>query len=159
MVLQLRALPALTICEQTYDEIAELENDGPRPSAGAFLHGNRGEGTGMVWGDSDDERYAGPVQHGPAGARVRGGRAALPKPVTADLDSEDEIILRMKEDGFTDQQVVNKLKEENRVRYDRKTIGSRFLRIQAALAAKQDERLEAEETDWHEGEVRSPTHL
>lgn len=109
----------------------------------------------MVWGDSDDDFYAGPVQHGPAGARVRGGRAALPKPVTADLDSEDEIILRMKEDGFTDQQVVNKLKEENRVRYDRKTIGSRFLRIQAALAAKQDERLEAEETDWHEGEVRS----
>lgn len=113
----------------------------------------------MVWADSDDDEYAGPSR-GPGGARVRGGRAALPKPISADLDSEDEIILHMKEDGFTDQQVVDKLKEENRIRYDRKSIASRYIRIQAALAAKQDERLEAEETDWHEGEVRHsiPSH-
>jgi len=77
----------------------------------------------------------------------------LPKKITADLDSEDEIILNMKGEGYGDVQIAEHLSKQNRVQYDHKTIATRFIRIKRAISARQDERLEEGLTDWHEGEV------
>ncbi|KAF1987200.1 hypothetical protein K402DRAFT_462917 [Aulographum hederae CBS 113979] len=84
--------------------------------------------------------------------RITGGRIALPKKITADLDSEDEIILRMKQDGYSDFNIAEKLAQEGRIRYDHKTISTRYNRIKIAIGARKDEQLDAELTDWHEGE-------
>jgi len=79
----------------------------------------------------------------------------MPRKITAELDSEDELIMTLKEHGYSDQQVVDELRRQGRTKYDRKTINSRTVRIKRAIAARQDELLEEELTDWHEGEVRN----
>ena len=50
---------------------------------------------------------------------------------------------------------ARKLAEEGRIRYVGRTVGSRWLRIRKALEAKEEEILEDEMSDWHDGEVCS----
>ncbi|KAI9810919.1 MAG: hypothetical protein M1827_005778 [Pycnora praestabilis] len=84
--------------------------------------------------------------------RVTGGRPALPKKVVADHDSDDALIVKMKQERFTDKQVAEHLKKERRVKFDSKTISSRYVRLKRVLAARTDELLDEGLTDWHEGE-------
>ncbi|KAI4125634.1 MAG: hypothetical protein LQ347_005306, partial [Umbilicaria vellea] len=84
--------------------------------------------------------------------RVEGGRAPAPRRILADLDSDDELIVKMKEEKFTDKQIAARLREEGRVNYHYKTIGSRWARIKRALEKKNDQDLDDQLTDWHEGD-------
>ncbi|KAF2097635.1 hypothetical protein NA57DRAFT_58206 [Rhizodiscina lignyota] len=89
---------------------------------------------------------------GPKKMRVVGGRVAIPKRITADLDSDDELLVNMREAGCTDQVIAETLAKQGRIRYDKKTIASRYMRIKAKMSLREDQRLEDELTDWHEGE-------
>jgi hypothetical protein len=85
--------------------------------------------------------------------KVPGGRPAVAKKVTADLDSDDETIMRLKGAKFLEKDIAQILVDEGRIAYNPKTIGTRFARIQIALAKQKDEMLDEEITDWHEGDV------
>lgn len=85
--------------------------------------------------------------------RVPGGRAAVPRRIHADYDSEDEIIVTMKQQGYSNEAVQKRLIEEGMTKYDVKTIPSRWLRIRKALQYEEEERLDDELTDWHDGEA------
>lgn len=85
--------------------------------------------------------------------RVPGGKAAGPKPIKANYDADDARIVDLKQQGFSDEYVARKLRDEGRIRYVARTVGSRWLRIRKALEAKEEEILEDEMSDWHDGEV------
>lgn len=70
-----------------------------------------------------------------------------------ELDSDDEIIVAMKQQNATDHEVANRLISEGRTRYNYKTISSRWIRLRNVLAKREDELLDEDLTDWHEGEV------
>lgn len=60
----------------------------------------------------------------------------------------------LKQQGYTDEYVARQLVKEDRIRYCARTVGSRWLRLRKALEAKEEEILEDEFSDWHNGEVR-----
>ena len=80
---------------------------------------------------------------------VLGGRAAVARKVSANLNSDDEIIVRMKQEKRTDREIAQALKNAGRVDYHIKTIGSRWKRLRIALAAAKDKELDAGYEDWH----------
>ncbi|EXJ67541.1 uncharacterized protein A1O5_09554 [Cladophialophora psammophila CBS 110553] len=84
--------------------------------------------------------------------KIQGGRPAVAKKVTADLDSDDELIVRMKEARFLEKDIAQALIDQGRTAYNPKTIGTRWRRIKAALQKRQDDLLDADLTDWHEGD-------
>ncbi|KAI9704265.1 MAG: hypothetical protein M1836_007126 [Candelina mexicana] len=88
----------------------------------------------------------------PKKIRVEGGRPAIPKKIVADLDSDDEIIVRMKEKRFTDNEIRDHLISEGRMKYNSKTISSRWARLRRVLEARADELLDEKLIDWHAGE-------
>jgi hypothetical protein len=75
------------------------------------------------------------------------------RPISADMDSTDELIVTMKEQGYSNEKVVAKLQEQGRIKYDKKTVGTRYIRIKTAIAQRVEQQLDDELTDWHEGEV------
>ncbi|EXJ83011.1 hypothetical protein A1O3_06828 [Capronia epimyces CBS 606.96] len=84
--------------------------------------------------------------------KMPGGRPAVAKKVTADLDSDDEIIVRMKEAHFLERDIAQALIDQGRTAYNPKTIGTRWRRLKMALQKRQDELLDADLTDWHDGD-------
>ncbi|KAK3679263.1 hypothetical protein LTR78_000824 [Recurvomyces mirabilis] len=86
------------------------------------------------------------------GTRVQGGKAAVPKRILADYDSDDGRIIHLKQQGFSDEYVAQSLIQEGRIRYVPKTVGSRWLRLRKALEKAEEERLDDELSDWHAGE-------
>ncbi|KAK0779180.1 hypothetical protein LTR02_009217 [Friedmanniomyces endolithicus] len=84
------------------------------------------------------------------GSRVVGGKAVLPKRVVVDYDSDDGRIITLKQQGFSDEYVSQKLIQEGRIRYQAKTVTSRWLRLRKALEAAENERMDDELSDWHE---------
>ncbi|TKA69747.1 hypothetical protein B0A49_06707 [Cryomyces minteri] len=84
--------------------------------------------------------------------KVKGGRAAVPKKVVANMDTDDEIIVTMKQNRCVDAEIAERLINEGRTRYDVKTIASRWQRLRRVLAERQDELLDDDLTDWHMGE-------
>lgn len=92
--------------------------------------------------------------------RLSGGRPAVAKKVTADLDSDDDLIVRMKNAKYLEKDIAHRLAEEGRINYNPKTIGTRWARIKKAMQKQQDDLLDAELTDWHDGDVSACTrHL
>ncbi|KAK5676132.1 hypothetical protein LTS10_011422 [Elasticomyces elasticus] len=92
------------------------------------------------------------AKEAPKAGRVAGGKAAVPKRVIADYDSDDGRIIALKQQGYADEYVANKLISEGRIRYQAKTVGSRWLRLRKALEQKENDRLDDELSDWHVGE-------
>lgn len=90
--------------------------------------------------------------------KVAGGRPALAKKVTADLDSDDELIVRMKEARYLEKDIAQALIDQGRTAYNPKTIGTRWRRLKQALAKRHDALLDADLTDWHEGDVGFVVH-
>ncbi|KAI9737151.1 MAG: hypothetical protein M1834_000744 [Cirrosporium novae-zelandiae] len=80
--------------------------------------------------------------------RMKGGRLAVPKKIDWNLDSEDEIIVQMKEAGRPEREIVERLKNEGRTSYNLKSIGTRYWRIKKALAAHQEEMLDQNKATW-----------
>lgn len=95
------------------------------------------------------------TQVGESGKRIKipGGRPAINKKVTEDPDSDDRRILELKDQGYSDEFICNKLADEGRIRYQKGTVNSRVLRFRKVLEKKADDKLDDELSDWHEGEV------
>lgn len=85
--------------------------------------------------------------------KTTGGRPAIAKKVTADLDSDDELIVRMKNARYLKKDIAQRLVDEGRIKYNAKTIGTRWARLKKKLQERNDELLDTELTDWHEGDV------
>ncbi|KNG49572.1 hypothetical protein DDE82_004139 [Stemphylium lycopersici] len=74
---------------------------------------------------------------GTFGRRNRRKGESLPahhKRVSHELDSDDELMMQMREKGFNDRQIAEKLAKDGRVRYDQKSISTRIMRIRLAQA-------------------------
>jgi hypothetical protein len=84
--------------------------------------------------------------------RANGQSFATQRPISADLDSTDELIVNLKEQGYSNEAVCKQLAREGRINYDKKTVGSRYLRLKNAIFEREEKRLEGELTDWHDGE-------
>jgi hypothetical protein len=73
---------------------------------------------------------------------------AYHKKVSAELDSDDELIMTMREKGFSDKQISDKLAKDGRIRYDQKSISTRIARIRLAQAEHVDYLLEEGYKEW-----------
>ena len=80
-----------------------------------------------------------------------GGRPALAKKVTAEMDSDDELIVQMKQARYQEKDIAQRLIDEGH--YHPKTIGTRWARLKKVMQVRNDELLDADLTDWHEGDV------
>lgn len=86
-------------------------------------------------------------------ANVTGTRSAAPKRVTVDLNSDDELIVRMKEARYLEKDIAQALVDQGRTAYHPKTIGTRWKRIKSRLQQRHDELLDQDLTDWHDDDV------
>ena len=80
----------------------------------------------------------------------------MAKKVTADLDSDDQMIVNMKAARYQEVEIAERMKAEGRTAYNPKTIGTRWARLKKALSKRQDELLDQDLTDWHDGDVSFP---
>ncbi|KAF3049751.1 hypothetical protein E8E11_005365 [Didymella keratinophila] len=88
---------------------------------------------------------------GTFGRRGREKGECLPayhKRVSATLDSDDELMLDMREKGYSDRQIAEKLAKDGRVRYDQKSISTRIMRIRLAQAENFDFLLQEGYKEW-----------
>lgn len=85
--------------------------------------------------------------------KQEGGRPPIAKKVVPELDSDDEIILQMKQARFTDKDIAARLQGEGRIIYNEKSISTRYYRMKMVLRKYNDELLDADLTDWHDGDV------
>lgn len=85
--------------------------------------------------------------------KITGGRPAVAKKVTAELDSDDELIFNMKNAKYLEKDIAKRLADEGRTVYNPKTIGTRWARLKKAKQAQQDKFLDEDLTDWHDGDV------
>jgi hypothetical protein len=88
---------------------------------------------------------------GTFGRRNRKKGETLPayhKRVSHELDSDDELMMGMREKGFSDRQIADKLAKEGRVRYDQKSISTRIMRIRLAQADNVDFLLREGYKEW-----------
>jgi len=84
---------------------------------------------------------------------IPGGRAPTFKTVSDNLDTEDQIIFDMKRQGHKDDAVVAHLVNQGLTTYKPQSITARYARIKKKMQQSNEELLDAELTDWHEGEV------
>jgi hypothetical protein len=80
------------------------------------------------------------------------------KKVSWDLDSDDELIVTMKQQRYTDVQIADYLAEQGRVQYNFKTINSRYKRILAAIERHEEERLDSGLTHWTDEDVSNAVY-
>ncbi|KAF2000012.1 hypothetical protein P154DRAFT_206512 [Amniculicola lignicola CBS 123094] len=78
--------------------------------------------------------------------KVNNGRG--PKRITVELDSDDELMITMREKGYNDQQIADRLAKDGRANYDRKSISSRINRIRLVQAKHVDMMLGEGYKEW-----------
>ena len=88
------------------------------------------------------------------GTAVKGGHAPSFKPITVNLDEEDQMIVDMKQRGYKDEDVVERLIEKGFTRYEPRSVNCRWIRIRKKTQEYEEMLLDEELTDWHIGEVR-----
>lgn len=88
------------------------------------------------------------------GTTVKGGHAPSFKPITVDLDEEDQMIVDMKQQGYKDEDVVERLIEKGFTRYEPRSVNCRWIRIRKKTQEYEEMLLDEQLTDWHIGEVR-----
>lgn len=59
----------------------------------------------------------------------------------------------MKNAKYLEKDIAKRLVDEGRIKYNAKTIGTRLARIRKKLQERNDELLDQELTDWHDGDV------
>lgn len=64
-------------------------------------------------------------------------------------------MVRMKDAKYLEKDIAQRLMDEGRIKYNAKTIGTRLSRIRKKLQERNDELLDQELTDWHDGDVRT----
>ena len=85
--------------------------------------------------------------------KVDGGRGPQARKISAALNSDDEIIVRMKTEKRTDREIAQTLQDAGRVSYNYKTIGSRWKRLRTAMARAKDQELNQQINVWRVEEV------
>lgn len=85
--------------------------------------------------------------------RVEGGHPPSRRRITSELNSDDEIILSMKQDKRTDREIAQTLADAGRVKYSVKTISSRYKRLRMVVAKQRDDMLDRKEAHWSAAEV------
>jgi len=65
----------------------------------------------------------------------------------------------MKNAKYLKKDIARRLVDEGRIKYNAKTIGTRWARLKKKLQERNDELLDAELTDWHEGDARQKLPL
>ncbi|KAF1947960.1 hypothetical protein EJ02DRAFT_364466, partial [Clathrospora elynae] len=88
---------------------------------------------------------------GTFGRRNRRKGESLPayhKRVSHELNSDDDLMMNMREKGFSDRQIADKLAKDGRVRYDQKSISTRIMRIRLAQAENVDFLLREGYKEW-----------
>jgi hypothetical protein len=83
---------------------------------------------------------------------------AYHKRVSHELDSDDELMMEMREKGFSDRQIADKLAKDGRVRYDQKSISTRIMRIRLAQADNVDFLLREGYKEWEFDDVSHPSN-
>ena len=63
--------------------------------------------------------------------------------------------MKMREKGYSDRQIADKLAKDGRVRYDPKSISTRIMRIKLAQAINVDEQLKEGYKEWEFEDVSS----
>lgn len=82
------------------------------------------------------------------------GKAPASKQTTeSDYDTDEKRIIHLKQLGYKDDYVSNRLVEEGRQQLSAKTISTRWLRLKKIVERKEEERLDDELSDWHIGEA------
>lgn len=84
--------------------------------------------------------------------RVDGGKPPVHKKPDPD-DSDDARLYDLKQQGYPDEAVAQKLRDEGRIRYVAKTVASRYSRLCKIVDEKCNEKLDDELSDWHIDEV------
>jgi hypothetical protein len=82
---------------------------------------------------------------------------AYHKRVSHELDSDDELMMAMREKGFSDRQIAEKLAKDGRIRYDQKSISTRIMRIRLAQAENVDFLLDEGYKEWEFEDVSQTT--
>lgn len=82
-----------------------------------------------------------------------GGTAAVPKKLTLDFDSDDRRLIELKQKGHSDEAVAQEFEKQGRIQYTAKHVGHRWMRLKKLLIQQENERLDDELSDWHEGEA------
>ncbi|KAH9871817.1 hypothetical protein J1614_006074 [Plenodomus biglobosus] len=81
--------------------------------------------------------------------RVKGDcLPAYHKRVVAILDSDDQLLMDMREGGFSDRSIADRLAQNGGIRYDPKSISTRIMRIRLAQAANVDFLLAEGYKEW-----------
>ncbi|PVI07371.1 hypothetical protein DM02DRAFT_703283 [Periconia macrospinosa] len=123
--------------------------------AGRRVRFTHDENSILLLGDAGDEeaKPRGPTSRVPGtfGRRNREKGSTLPayhKKVTADLDSDDELMMDMRDKGYSDRQIADRLSRDGRVRFDMKSIATRVYRIRTAQAEHVDYLLKEGYVEW-----------
>lgn len=89
--------------------------------------------------------------------RVKGSTLpAYARKVTHELDSDDELTMNMRDKGYSDLQIADKLKNDGRSVYNQKSIATRICRIRHAQAKHQDFLLKEGYKEWQLEDVSKP---
>ena len=104
----------------------------------------------------DDNPIAVAPAHAKKVDRQPGGRPMTFKKMGPDddYDEEDYIIKQMRDAGYRDEQVVETLINKGLTIYQPKSVNTRYNVMKRREADKENQRLDDELTDWHEGDVR-----
>ncbi|OAL00728.1 hypothetical protein IQ06DRAFT_221242 [Phaeosphaeriaceae sp. SRC1lsM3a] len=104
-----------------------------------------GDGTGLP--SKPSSRV--PGTWGRAADRKKGDTLpAYHKRVSHELDSDDELMMAMRDKGYSDKAIAEKLKADGRVRYNEKSISTRIMRIREAQAKNVDFLLKEGYKEW-----------
>ncbi len=98
-----------------------------------------------------------PGQFGRYGRDKRDPMAAYHRPVSHILDSDDQLMLDMRDQSYSDREIAAKLAKEGNTRYDDKSISTRVARLRQAQAENFDQLLGDGEKEWSYEDVRSPS--
>ncbi|KAK6005446.1 hypothetical protein QM012_007088 [Aureobasidium pullulans] len=86
------------------------------------------------------------------GTNIKGGHAPSFKPITVDLDEEDQMIVDMKQQGYKDDAIRDRLIEKGFTCYEARSVACRWMRIRKKTQEYEEKLLDEELTDWHLGE-------
>jgi hypothetical protein len=77
----------------------------------------------------------------------------VPRKITTELDEVDQKIWDMKQQKISNGDVAATILLDFGIKYDPKTIGTRFLRIKGKMEKKKEKELETSGDLWKDGDV------
>lgn len=85
-------------------------------------------------------------------------QSTMRREITAELSADDLLILKMKRQGASSQDIVKRLTKKGFKEIQPNSVRPRYERICKKIQDCNDELLDEDLTDWHDGEVSKPTH-